>query len=137
MHGHGKSDRPVVLAKLPNNPAVAGAEVVEGRGLPEGNTAMQTRPGPSAGLGVSSELDRVRRAAQKDKDVRFSVNTKRNRGFEVEDRTDWCGAVSEMEEPALSGWWSSAAALQGEAANHRKLLRSRAVVVSVCGKAAP
>jgi hypothetical protein len=29
------------------------------------------------------------------------------------------------------GWWSSAVALQGEAANHRKLLRSRAVVVSV------
>jgi len=31
----------------------------------------------------------------------------------------------------LLGWWSSAVALQGEAANHRKLLRSRAVVVSV------
>ncbi len=35
------------------------------------------------------------------------------------------------------GRWSSAAALQGEAANRRKLLRSRAVVVSVCGKVAP
>ena len=42
-----------------------------------------------------------------------------------------------MEGPAGIGWWSSAAALQGEAANHRKLLRSRAVVVSVCGKVAP
>ena len=42
-----------------------------------------------------------------------------------------------MEGPADRGWWSSAVALQGEAANHRKLLRSRAVVVSVCGKVAP
>jgi hypothetical protein len=33
-----------------------------------------------------------------------------------------------------TGWWS---ALQGEVANHRKLLRSRAVVVSVCGEVAP
>jgi hypothetical protein len=29
------------------------------------------------------------------------------------------------------GWWASAVALQGEVANHRELLRSRAVVVSV------
>jgi hypothetical protein len=35
------------------------------------------------------------------------------------------------------GWWSSAAALQGEAANHRKVRRSRAGVLSVCGKGAP
>jgi hypothetical protein len=35
------------------------------------------------------------------------------------------------------GWWSSAAALQGEVANHRKVLRSRAVVLSVCGDVAP
>jgi hypothetical protein len=34
------------------------------------------------------------------------------------------------------GWWSSVAALRGEVANHRKLLRSRAVVVSVAGKGA-
>ncbi len=34
------------------------------------------------------------------------------------------------------GWWSSAAALQGEAANQPELLRSRAVVVSVVGKGA-
>ncbi len=33
-------------------------------------------------------------------------------------------------------WWPSAAALQGEAANHLELLRSRAVVVSVVGKVA-
>ena len=52
---------------------VAGAEVVEGRGPAEGNTASETRPGRSAGLGVSSDLDRVRQVARKDKDVRFTA----------------------------------------------------------------
>ena len=74
MDDHEKSDRLVVPAKLPNKPAVvAGAEVVEGRGLPEGNTAGETRPGRSAGQGVSSDLDRVRQVARKDRDVRFTA----------------------------------------------------------------
>ncbi len=42
-----------------------------------------------------------------------------------------------MEEPGLWAWWPFAVALQGEAANHPELLRSRAVVVSVVGKVAP
>ncbi len=73
MHDREKSDRPVVPAKPPNKPGVPGAEVVEGRGLPEGNTAGETRPGRGAGLGVSSDLDRVRQAARKDRDVRFTA----------------------------------------------------------------
>ena len=73
MHDHEKSDRPVLPVKPPNNPTVVGAEVVEGRGLPEGNTAGETRPGRSAGMGVSSDLDRVRQVARKDRDVRFTA----------------------------------------------------------------
>jgi RNA-directed DNA polymerase len=73
MHDREKSDRLVVPAKLPNKPGVPGAEVVEGRGLPEGNTASETRPGRSAGQGVSSDLGRVRRVARKDGDVRFTA----------------------------------------------------------------
>ena len=74
MNGRGKSDRPVLPAKPPNKPALAGAEVVEGRGLPEGNTASETRAGRSAGIGVSSELDRVRQAAKKkDGKIRFTA----------------------------------------------------------------
>jgi hypothetical protein len=42
-----------------------------------------------------------------------------------------------MEGLPFVGWWSSAVALQGEAANRPELLRSRAVVVSVAGKGAP
>jgi len=73
MNERGKSDRPVVPAKPPNNAADAVAEVVEGRGLPKGNVASKTRPGRSAGQGVSSDLDRVRQVARRDKDVRFTA----------------------------------------------------------------
>ena len=73
MNERGKSDRPVVPEKLPNNAALAAAEAVEGRGLPEGNTARETRPGRRAGQGVSSDLDRVRQLARRDRDVRFTA----------------------------------------------------------------
>jgi RNA-directed DNA polymerase len=73
MHGHGKSDRPVVPAKPPNKPARAGAEVVEGRGLGKGNANGTTRPGHRAGVSAPSALDRVRRIARHDKDVRFTA----------------------------------------------------------------
>jgi hypothetical protein len=72
MNGHGRSDSLVVPAKPPNNPALAGAEVVEGRGLPEGNTAGKTRPGHRAGHGAPSALARVRRIAIEDKDAKFT-----------------------------------------------------------------
>ena len=67
MNGHGKSDGPVVPAKPPNKAmaAATAAEVVEGRGLAEGNTDSSTRPGRSAGQGVPSGLDRVREVARK------------------------------------------------------------------------
>jgi RNA-directed DNA polymerase len=71
MNGYGKSDRPVVPAKLPNKTAVA--EAVEERGLAKGNAASKTRPGHSAGVSAISALDRVRRVAQKDREVRFSA----------------------------------------------------------------
>ncbi len=71
MHEPGKSDDPVVPAKPPNK-AVA-AEVVEERGSAKGNTIGTTHPGRSAGQGVSQGLDRVREAARKDKDARFTA----------------------------------------------------------------
>src|ERR1039458_6611920 len=73
MNEHEKSDRSVLPVKLPNNAAQAVAEVVEGRGLGEGNAAGTTRPGHSAGVSAISALDRVRRVAQKDRDVRFTA----------------------------------------------------------------
>jgi RNA-directed DNA polymerase len=75
MHEHGESDSSVVPAKPPNKAlaAATAAEVVEERELAEGNTDSTTRPGRSAGEGVSNGLDRVRETARQDKDVRFTA----------------------------------------------------------------
>ncbi len=71
MNGHGQSDRFVVPANPPDK--AAAAEVGEERERTKGNTAGETRPGRSAGPGVSSELGRVREVAQRDKDARFTA----------------------------------------------------------------
>jgi RNA-directed DNA polymerase len=73
MDDRGKSDGPVVPAKPPNKPAVAGAEVVEGRGSAEGNTGSETRSGLRAGRSAFSELDRVRQVALRDGDAQFTA----------------------------------------------------------------
>src|SRR5918995_219436 len=73
MDDGGKSDDLVVPAKPPNNAQGRAAEAVEGRGSAKGNAAGETRPGRRAGQGVPSELDRVRRAAQKDRNARFTA----------------------------------------------------------------
>ena len=57
MHEHGKSDGRVVPAKPANNTVRAVAELVEERRPAKGNTDSTTRPGLSAGPGVSSGLD--------------------------------------------------------------------------------
>jgi RNA-directed DNA polymerase len=71
MNGHGQSDRSVVPANPPDK-AMA-AEAGEERGRAKGNAAGETRPGRNAGPGVSSELDRVRQVAVRDKDARFTA----------------------------------------------------------------
>jgi RNA-directed DNA polymerase len=71
MNGHGQSDRFVVPAN-PLNKAVA-AEAGEERERAKGNADGKTRPGHSAGTGVSSALDRVRQVARKDKEARFTA----------------------------------------------------------------
>ena len=71
MNGHGQSDRSVVPANPPNK--AAAAEAGEERERTVGNTGSETRPGRSAGEGVSSELDRVRQVARRDKDARFTA----------------------------------------------------------------
>jgi RNA-directed DNA polymerase len=71
MNGDGQSDRSVVPANPPNKAAAAGAG--EERERAKGNTGSETRPGRSAGPGVSSELDRVRQVAVRDKEARFTA----------------------------------------------------------------
>ena len=71
MNGPGQSDRFVVPANPPNK--AAAAEAGEERERTKGNTAGETRPGRSAGSGVSSGLGRVRQVAQRDKEARFTA----------------------------------------------------------------
>ena len=71
MNEHGESDRSVVPANPPNK--AAAAEAGEERERAKGNTDGETRPGRSAGPGVSSELGRVREVARRDKDARFTA----------------------------------------------------------------
>ncbi len=73
MHGHEKSDRPVVPANPPNNAGAPVAEAGEGSGLGKENATSKPRPGLRAGLSVPDALDRVRRVAKQDKDVRFTA----------------------------------------------------------------
>jgi RNA-directed DNA polymerase len=73
MDDREKSDGLVVPGKLANNAQGGAAESVEGSGPAKGNTASETRPGHGAGQGVLSELGRVRRVAQTDKEARFTA----------------------------------------------------------------
>src|SRR5436305_11975978 len=72
MNECGKSDSPVVPAKPLNNAGMA-AEVVEERGLAEGNTHSATHPGRGAGSGVPHALERVREVARRDRGARFTA----------------------------------------------------------------
>src|SRR6266545_5901435 len=71
MNGHRQSDGPVVPANPPNK--ATAAEVGEGRGPTKGNATGKPDPGRSAGPGVSHALDRVRQAARRDKEARFTA----------------------------------------------------------------
>jgi RNA-directed DNA polymerase len=73
MHDRGESDGRVVPVSPSNKAVSAAAEVGEGRRPAKGNAASEPRPGLSAGQGVSSDLERVRQVARKDRDVRFTA----------------------------------------------------------------
>jgi len=74
----GKSDRPVVPAKLPNNVGAVPqgqpvAEGREGRGLAKGNLLKQNASRTPSRNNALSALERVRQAAEKDKKLRFTA----------------------------------------------------------------
>jgi RNA-directed DNA polymerase len=76
MNRPGESDKPVVPQKPPNkgNGAPLPAEGAEGRGLAKENPHQQTPPiGHRAAPGGPSALERIRQAAKKGKDVRFTA----------------------------------------------------------------
>ena len=73
MNEQGKSDRPEVPVKSPNNAGQPVAEGVEGRGLAKGNSLQQNAPRTPSRTGASSALERVRQAAKGDKKMRFTA----------------------------------------------------------------
>ena len=73
MNDHGKSDRPVVPAKSPNNAGQPAAEEMEGRGLAKGNLRQQTASRTPSRTDAPSALERVRQAARRDRKLRFTA----------------------------------------------------------------
>ena len=72
-NGPGKSDRPVVPEKSPNNAGHPDAEGMEGRGLAKGNLRQQNASRTPSRTDAPSALERVRQAAEKDKKLRFTA----------------------------------------------------------------
>src|SRR3989338_6721744 len=74
MNDHGKSDKPVVPAKSLNKTRQQTvAEEMEGRGLAKGNLSQQNTQRTQCQERVHSALERVRKAATKDRKVRFTT----------------------------------------------------------------
>ena len=68
MHGHGKSDRPIVPAKPPNEAEPEEAkEAVEGRGLAKGKALKRNMSRTLSRTSMSSALERIRRAGTRDR----------------------------------------------------------------------
>jgi len=73
MKEHGKSDRPAVPAKSPNQAGPPVAEGMEGRGLAKGNRLQPNASRTPSRSDAPSALERVRQAAQGDKKLRFTA----------------------------------------------------------------
>ncbi len=73
MNGQGKSDRPAVPGKSPNNARPSAAEGMEGRGLAKGNLPQQNVSRTPSRNNAPSALERVRQAAKGDKKLRFTA----------------------------------------------------------------
>jgi len=75
MNGHGRSDGPIVPKKCANKALGAPdvAECMEGRGPVKGNLVWQNRERTQSRGNLQQALDRIRQAAEKDKEVRFTA----------------------------------------------------------------
>src|SRR5205809_510212 len=72
-NGPGKTDRPTVPGKSPNNARQPAAEGMEGKGLAKGNLLEQNASRTPSRKDAPSALERVRQAAKKDKQLRFTA----------------------------------------------------------------
>jgi len=73
MNEAGKSDRPIVPEKSPNQARPKAAEGMEGRGLAKGNLGRQNAFRTQSRGNAHSALERVRAVARKNKETRFTA----------------------------------------------------------------
>jgi group II intron reverse transcriptase/maturase len=73
MNGCGKSDGSIVPEKPPNKAGTPAAEAVEGRGPAKGNPPGRNALRTQSRAGAPSALERVRRAAERDRRQRFTA----------------------------------------------------------------
>ena len=73
MNEHGKSDRPIVPEKSANQARRTAREETEGRGLVKGNQHQQNMFRTQGRGDVPSALERVREAARRNKETRFTA----------------------------------------------------------------
>lgn len=73
MNEHGKSDRPVVPRRSPNNAGRPAAEGMEGSGLAKGNSPQQNASRTPSRNDAPSALERIRQTAKKDRKLRFTA----------------------------------------------------------------
>jgi group II intron reverse transcriptase/maturase len=73
MHGDGKSDTAVVPKKRPNNAGEPAAEAVEGRVVAKGKTLERNTLRTQSRVGVPSTLERIRKVARQQKQLRFTA----------------------------------------------------------------
>ena len=73
MNEYGKSDSSIVPGKSSNKACGRAAEAMEGRGLVKGNSFRQNAPWTQSQIRVYSALERVRQAAKRDKEQRFTA----------------------------------------------------------------
>jgi RNA-directed DNA polymerase len=73
MDERGKSDRPVLPMKSSNKAGPPVAERMEGRGLTKGNPQQQNASRTQSRRDAHSALERIRQAASKDKEMRFTA----------------------------------------------------------------
>ena len=72
-NGPGKSYSPTVPGKTPNKAGPPAAEGMEGKGLAKGNLLQQNASRTPSRNDAPSALERVRQAAKKDKQLRFTA----------------------------------------------------------------
>ena len=77
MHGHEKSDLPIVPVKPANAAARAAGELVEGRGEAKGNAVQVGMRRTPSRASMSHGLDRVRQAAKRNRKERLIQTAER------------------------------------------------------------